>query len=118
MNIGMLPSEKFQEFLRLRLFKNKSDEIAFLEKFLSEQQDAPEYWARDIKDYIRALRNGLTEDNFIIPERLLVDRSPEEALKLMKNFIYKFGQLLHCWPELVQAAKEIKERGITAARLV
>ncbi len=37
--------------------------------------------------------------------------SPDEARILGKDLVFKFGQLLLWWPDIVQAAKQLRWQG-------
>lgn len=111
MEVASMPGRDFEEFVRVQLWRMQSDTIAHLEGYMYYCRRSPDFWADDVQYYIHNLRSALTTESFIIPRDLLDGRSPDEARKVSQRLVFKFGQLLYHWPELVEAAKTLRARG-------
>lgn len=48
------------------------------------------------------------KSEYVIPEELLKGRGLAEARHLSKRLVYKFGQLLYWWPEMMAAARKLR----------
>jgi hypothetical protein len=68
-----------------------------------------------LKERAAALRRDLTS---IRSWRVLdfPDRSAEDGYAVLQRLCSRFGQLLQCWPELLQGALRLRARGITLGR--
>ncbi len=106
--IGSLPLKDFEELVRVQLLRVRSAQVTSLESFLRKHRGTPSYWSEDVERYIDTLRKHLMHSDSIYPRDLLSARSPEEALLLTRQQIYKFGQLLVWWPAMFENAKSLQ----------
>ena len=51
-----------------------------------------------------------------MPYDLLNGRTSAEARERSKRIVVKNGKLLHAWPEIVEAAKDLRARGHSLAK--
>ena len=98
------PPREFGEYLRGFVLQHESDKIAYAELCLSEERDAPNYWRRDVEEYIEQTRRALAEPDFDIPFDMREKWSPENARALIQRLVLEYGRLLQAWPALVVAA--------------
>ena len=97
--------EDFHEYLRWFVLQHESDKIAFMEYCLTEESDAPDFWRRDVEDYIEQTRLALTEPAFDIPFDMREKWSVPDARALIQRLVLEYGRLLRAWPALVEAAR-------------
>jgi hypothetical protein len=110
-NIGSLAITEFEEFIRLSLCEHKSKEIAYLADKLPEARRLSALLGENMSHYLNTLRVSLTKDEYIIPSELLAAHAPGEASRVIQRIVFKFGQLLSWWPEIVETAKRLREQG-------
>jgi hypothetical protein len=104
-----MSSNDFEEFARLQVWECESSRISRLEEELKDFQPAPGYWAADLGDYLSALREAMNSPDYIIPRDVLVGRNKDEARRLSRLLVLRFGQLLQAWPAMFEMAKELRE---------
>ena len=97
------PAEDFREFLRCFVLQHESDKIGYLEYCVAQERDAPDFWQRDVDDYIEQTRLALAEPDFDIPFDMRDQWPAPDARAMMQRFILEYGRLLRAWPALVAA---------------
>jgi hypothetical protein len=102
--IGGAPAGQCQEYLREFVLRHEGDKIAFLEECLAEES-APDYWRRDVEDYIEQTRLALTQPDFDIPFDMRDKWSVPDARNLIQRLVLEYGRLLRAWPALFEAAR-------------
>jgi len=114
--LGALPPPDFEARLRDVCLTICSSEAAFIERALREHgSKQPRTWAADLRRYLDALRERLEADQ-AVTLRELEDRPPEAARRELQRFLADYGRLLSSWPELVEGAKQLRQRGTRLAR--
>jgi hypothetical protein len=109
--IGSLRQPDFEEFARLHIWRLQCDYARYHEQHLAACGAQPEFWASDIRRFTETLRRALPGKDYLVPRDLLAARrDPEEARCLARRLVFRFGQLLHWWPELVEAARTLRDR--------
>ena len=107
--LGTMPLTAFEEVLRIQTFRLKGNHIVALENLLAKYNEAPAYWARDVRKYIGVLREALLRENYILPQDIsLQGRRPEDVRRQTQRLVYKFGQLLHWWTEIIETARRLR----------
>jgi hypothetical protein len=115
---GSADLEAFEEFVRFRLWGLARSRTQGILETLKRHEFQPSYWADDCRRHIEAYTNAITQPDYVIPQDLLDGRSPEEARRLSQRLVRRFGELLAAWPDIVEAAKSLRARGIRAALAV
>jgi hypothetical protein len=110
-NLGKSGLNAFEEFVRIYLWQMASTNISSLEEELMNRKDAPEFWSRDFAKHIERLRQSLTEEVYKPPQDLLERSGIDEARRLTQRLIFKFGELLYWWPEIIATAKTLRANG-------
>jgi len=113
--LGSLPWPEFERVLLRRTWQTNSSDLRLLQNQLSLAAPSSP-WARDARNYLRALWEGLTDIDVLVPHELRVNRSRDEARALMQRQLRRFGELLEAWPEIFRAAQRLSERGFAFAR--
>ena len=127
-SVGELPAADFRAFVRARVVAQKSRYLEHLEALLREHGDAPAYWARDLRRHAATVRDALGTDAFFVPRDLVVsrqaagpesrhhggpgERTLDQAQAIAQQLVRGYGALLHLWPDLVGATRELRARGV------
>jgi acyl carrier protein len=115
LQFGMLPAPEFEEISRVAIYRHICGLIIELEEKLRQHSEAPDFWAKDVRQYLATLHGNLMRPEIVVPLDLRYGRKIDESFALMQRLIREYGSLLIHWPSIVQASREIKEQG---ARLV
>lgn len=116
--LGNLPAGEFEEFIRLQTWRSSQGFIGLAEERLQSCGDAPKFWANDVRKYLDLLCKSLTTEEYFVPLDLLQGRNINDARQLAQSLVYKFGQLVLWWPEIVTTAKDLRSKGVRLARRV
>lgn len=116
--LGRLSATDFDAFLRARMARQKALYIEHYERLLDEHAQEPRLWAEDVRSHLEAIRGSLAAPDYVVPRDLLADgqRSPDEARRLARRLVLDFGRLLAEWPDVIAAARALRERGIRVSR--
>jgi hypothetical protein len=112
---GSLPPADFEELLRLRLWGQLSRQAVRLAELLQQFRGLPEFWGRDARRVLAHLQETLPSRRFLVPSDLSEAVGDDGAVELFRRLVRRFGQLLRCWPDLVEVARELRSRGIRLA---
>lgn len=113
--LGSMKLADFKEFIRIQLWHLDSIRLLSAERRLRDHHEFPDFWARDLKNYTRALRQNLLLQDCIVPLDLIRKNGSLEAELLVQRLVLKFGKLLSSWPDIVNSAKMLRMRGIRLA---
>jgi hypothetical protein len=105
------PAGDFREALQQVVLGHESNKIIALEESLRSETDAPEFWRRDMQDFLDHTREALQYEDFDIPYELKAGRTTEENRTLMQKLIGNYGMLLEDWPGIVSAARDLRREG-------
>jgi hypothetical protein len=118
-SLAGLAAEKPKGFacvVRDRARQTADAAVQTMQEFLSIHNNAPVFWAEDMKKYATLLHRHAHSDDYAVPLDLLdAGRNREQALTLAQRLVGKFGDLLRFWPDIVRAAAALRERGCTLA---
>jgi hypothetical protein len=109
--IGSMDLGDFEEFVRIQLWREQANAMANLERDFLDYDDPPGYWAHDLREYMTEMRMAFTKADYVVPTDLRGNRSLEQARKLSRELVFKFGQLLYCWPDIVAVARSLRTKG-------
>jgi hypothetical protein len=115
MDFGAMPQDDFEEFIRIQFWEESSGIINRAEELLQQFEYSPDFWANDLESYANNLRNTLLAKESIIPFDL---EDSEAPLKFTQELIHQFGELLHWWPDIVKATKQLRGDGCRIATAV
>jgi hypothetical protein len=113
MRIGGLTDTQYSGFFKELWLADISRNIQHLEELLDTYESSPSFWAADVLKRIEAYQDLALLEDLDIPYELRSGRSPNEARALTRKLFHRFGQLLYWWPVLVEAAREIRESGMS-----
>jgi len=118
LDLAALPPAAFEELVRPAFWRQAIQWTQSMERRLKSANATPHYWARDVKQAIRQVDTGLREREFILPTDVIQHHTLEEAMALTQKLLGQFGSLLTLWPDLVEASKELAQKGDTAFRRI
>jgi hypothetical protein len=114
--VSSASDNEFEEFLKSILWSRASRMAITLDHLLVKYGGEPAFWAADIQRGLESLRRRLSAGEYTIPSDLLEGRTMDQARKLTKAIIAKYGQLLTYWPDIVAAAQELRRQGTEFGR--
>lgn len=115
-DFGMCPLPDFREFLSCSVWDRAARAAAGMESAVKRDSAAPDYWTGELRARIAEIRSAITRPDYLIPADLVSKGNVDEALAECQDIIRRFGELLHCWPDVVEAAKLLATRGIRFAQ--
>jgi hypothetical protein len=113
--LGRLSLTDFVQRVRLQLFESITGKLMLLNERIRDYGYQPGYWADDVGRYVNLASKALVIEDLVVPRDLLRGKDREGALRDLQNLVLLFGQVLQIWPHLVQAATELRRRGIRLA---
>ena len=81
-----------------------------IEAALKLHSKLPEFWSKDIVEYVTEYRNNLVSRSSLIAVDVENVYGETEAFGKQQQLLRQFGELLGAWPELRLAAAELRER--------
>jgi hypothetical protein len=112
--LGSMPLLDFEEFIRIQMWHKASSDISWIEHRLQVYEESPDFWANDVKKYLDTLCKALLK--VTAPHDLMDGHSISETLDLTQRLVLRFGQLLYWWPEVVEAARNLRAQGLRLAQ--
>jgi len=110
------PDNEFQNLLKdFYIRKNSSDINAFGE-LLEKHDSRPRFWAEKIREQIEALKKAMENPRSIFHPFFVSEFGDQGAADYMRQMLRKYGELLIWWPQIISAARQLKERGVRLAR--
>jgi hypothetical protein len=108
--IGSLPRQDFDELIRAFIMREVWQVMAFFEQRLAQDEPSAPGWARDVKRFLSLLQRSSRRPDFPVPLELWQGRPVDEAKALSQRLLGEFGALLRVWPDLIEAARELRVR--------
>jgi hypothetical protein len=112
---GSAPQADFEELVRLVLWGQMSRLASQWENQLREHSEHPTFWAKDVKLLLVTLREALPSPSYQLPCDLSAVYGAEDTRPRFQQLVCRFGELLQAWPQMVDAARELRARGIRPA---
>jgi hypothetical protein len=109
--IGSLPLDEFEDLVRQTAWSIGLDQISTLDGLLRKYGRRPDFWARDLQQYIDAKRLAMPTAHHHIPADLIEACGLEHARTMMPRLVLRLGQLLQVWPKLRNTARELQTDG-------
>jgi hypothetical protein len=113
--LGELSIEDFAGFLRFHIARQKASEIEYFENYLLVLSDPPDYFVRDVKQYIEELKRTLDTNDFHIPGELEGSSTTDSPIVFMQKIIKNYGELLRLWPTIVETSLDLQHKGHSLA---
>ena len=106
--IASLAPADFVEFLRLWVWRVKALAMERLTNDLEMSSEASASWRQDVQRYLEGLRRSFATDDYLVPPDLKT-RAAGDAFPIMQRLIARFGELLQCWPAMLDAARKLAD---------
>ncbi len=113
MDLGKYDSNKFQYLVHSSVLQGQGIFLEALETCLRYFRESPDFWAADLEEYLEKMKSFLINPDYIIPENIRTNRTPDEAKALLQEIVYRYGQLLFYWSDILSAAKQLKDEGFS-----
>lgn len=109
--VASLPQADFEEYVRTYVLQIRSTSLAEMEGELARYGSAEGPWVGDVRRYLSLMRESLARPDAVVPADLVAGRGPDEARALCRRVVRRFGELLHAWPDIFDAARRLRGRG-------
>jgi hypothetical protein len=113
--LGSAEAADFEGGMNALLRAHMSGLAARLESLLREHGGQPAYWAADARGLLTALREALPRPDWAAPVDLRAAFGLDPARERFRGLVRQFGELLRVWPDLVEAARDLRGRGLAPA---
>lgn len=110
--VASQPADDFEEYARIWIWRSKALFVAALSRDLEAVGTAPPFWKADVDRYLELLRGSLAARDYVVPQDLAERFGASVALDVMQRLLRRFGELLQGWPEIDEAARSLRNRGI------
>jgi hypothetical protein len=104
--------EGVADYLHPFYVREKARMYGDLEQLLRTHHGEPKEWAEDVEAVMAALEAALTDRSRFYPRDMGPPTDPKGAFAAMLDLIGRYGELLEYWPDIVQTAKALREKGI------
>jgi hypothetical protein len=108
--LGDLPPNVFRDLIRVASWEWANGLIEQLGGLLKQYDGGPAWWAADVRRMIGRVRAAVTRPDFGAPPE------PGPGFERFRVLVARYGRLLRHWPDLLEAAADLRARGVTAAR--
>jgi hypothetical protein len=105
--LGRAARADFEEVVRLHLWNGLSGLASRLDGQLRAYGGQPDFWAADARRILTVLGETLPEPRYLLPTDLRAT-GDRDALAMLQQCLGRFGRLLECWPDLVEAARDLR----------
>jgi len=113
--LASLPRPEFEETVRIQVWNQMSKQAMQLAVQLRQFAGQPDFWANDVRQMLAALGEELPRNQYIIPLDLAAEPNDCHAAELFQRLALRLGQLLQVWPDMVEAARDLRSRGVRPA---
>jgi hypothetical protein len=113
--LGRLKPRDFEEQLNLQLWAQVGKAVAEFEGCLQAHAGSPEFWRRDIERTLTAWHSCLRNADYIVPADVLPSQERGVRLAATQRLLGGFGQLMHWWPTIFEAAVRLRCGGCSLA---
>jgi hypothetical protein len=114
-NLAALRPDDFQEQIRLHVWNARARGAAQMEEQLRHYRETPPWWAQDVRQAVVQLRQALLNRAADLPADLCALFGSDGALAALQGLVGKFAALLRAWPDMIEAVRRLRMRGIRLA---
>lgn len=105
--VASMPPNDFEESIRMLLWRQASQRIAYEEALLHQYGEQPAFWAADLRREIEANQLAVVKPDYVVPVDLSERRTAEKPLREAQDLIRRYGELVRWWPSIVERATEL-----------
>ena len=110
--LAEMPLPEFIEYATSIIEDKVRRQLSKAERLFLATNGISPFWSHEVQRYIEATHALAESDEFYLPTVLA--GTPEERFGQLQTICLQFGEFLRHWPTLVDAAKDLKERGVSA----
>lgn len=110
--VARLPEDDFWTLLRGAASKSEAAFLQALDAVLREFNGCPAYWKERILALSDQLLARLTAPGWPVPLELADTFQTDEAKRLTRSLVARTGRMLYQWPDLLDAARDLRSRGV------
>ena len=118
MELGGIPLRDFQAVLRKSEWASTGAWLEGMEADLELLEASAPFWAADVRKSMEDLRQAVTRADYVVPRDVIRARGAAEAPQLSQRLVFRFGELLHAWADIVEAARGLRGRGVGLAQSI
>lgn len=104
-DVGTLSNNDFYAIIRSQVCQSYSIQLQTAERLLASHQNALPAWKDCITSYMTEVQKSLADEDFFKPFDLLTPK--DNVYAQSRKSIHMLGELLTCWPEMIEASKNI-----------
>lgn len=112
LSLGNMSEREFEHFIVWHWRRFLIDQLATLDRALYESEAHPSFWAQHTGDVMAGIQQQLKSERFPVPVPLEGTHDESEALHTTRELFRDYGVVLSAWPEIWQAAVELKSEGV------
>ncbi len=107
---GSLSDDDFDDYVKKLWLTRAGHKIGIMENKLHGESNIKNAYLRsaDIERYIEEIRKLAVSTNISLPDDLPEHVGHNEAISFFRGLLRKYGELLTWWPEIISAAKEVR----------
>jgi hypothetical protein len=118
LDYGRLEAAEFHRFLRRCAMQEAAAGIRELRSLMAAHGRRPQYWAADCEAYIQSRMASIVRPEYGVPGDLRRGGTVTDALNTARRLVTRFGELLAAWPDMVAAARYLRNKEIAVAQPV
>jgi hypothetical protein len=100
--------------VRRHVSAQMSGQVSQLSARLRQYQSEPTFWANDVRQVLSILEEALPRGLCAIPADL-GGPTGNGATEKLRRLVARLGELLEFWPDMVEAARDLRGRGVRPA---
>jgi hypothetical protein len=112
LSIGSLPVKSLAELFKKRLFESNRRFRQRLMTRVDSLRSSGLAYAADVDRYFNKLQKSEAREDYWIPLDLWSVNRAASAVQQLREDLTEFGQLLHIWPGIFEAAKSLRRDGV------
>lgn len=106
-----LPQSEFDTWVSHLVHQRQRRRIRLADKLLDTYGRQPHAWARELKCWLSLQQRGLFSSSPTVPRDCLQVDTLGNVNSITKHFLARFAVLLSWWPDIVDAARQLRARG-------
>jgi len=114
-DLGSSPSREFESSLRGLNVAMVSGQLEGFQGLYDQHPKSPSYWKKTIRLKIDKCRDILRNPDPVISGAILKRWGAQGWLEAYQRMIFRYGELLVAWPDVISVAGDLKRKGIRPA---
>jgi hypothetical protein len=112
---GELPLADLEDRVRAQVLRGRSLDLSILDHSLHRHGRAPSFWARDAERAFEILAASVSRAEAAHPADLVAALGETTGRERFRDLVRRYGELLRAWPDLWEAARELRAEGVRVA---